>query len=881
MMKTTRRNLSLLLTATLLFTLLPFVTITAHAETSLNINSASITISQAGNYYIAGTGSTTGNTINVNANIVGDVNITISNINIQTSDMFGATSFLIGSGTVVNLTLTNSNTLSTGAFYQPSLGVPTGATLNVTAESTGTLVALGGVSGPGIGGVGSGGNSGTIRIGGGTITATSRPGGGVGGAGAGIGGSNGGNGGTVDISGGIVMANGLDGGAGIGGGSGGSGGTIVISGGIVKAVSSRGGAGIGGGTANYTGSNGGSGGMVSITGGTVEATGGSTGVGIGSGRSEDGGMVGATGTTYISGSSVNATISGTVYNNSQAMIPVYMTKVQGLPNNSTVACNIGDGNIFSCETDSTGDVYLWLPAGDCVVDITLGSTRYGTKGVIGSEGLNFLIMNGKFSIETSALPAGSVGTSYNVILSAYGNPCTWSTESELPDGLSLSADGILSGIPTEVGVYPIEVSAADGTEILKRVLTLSIYDTVSTGLTGLSVTDGSGGPLVINPSFDREMVVYSVTTGSAVNSIVVTATMADTTSTLSINDQVVTSGTPVAVSLENGANLIPVTLTALGGLSQKSYILSVNGTVSNANLAGISISEGELLFDAEDTSYSIAVNSAVAFIDITASAVDSKAIMLLNGAILPQGGTKRVSLSAGANTVPLMVVAQDATLKTYTLTVTRKEIMSITTENLPAGIVGSTYSGKMVATGGSGSYVWSWAALTGSSLPSSITLTPDGTLQMVGTLTAGDIGTHQVEITVADSETPAVVEKKTFVLTIRNGSGNGAFLIESDGDAAYVGSYTADGIPMLTVKPGVSGFTYIGVKIAPVNGHAGTEICVFVQTRGGQQINMSAAKGDFETLTGANAAFNVKAGDVIQIYLVDNLSNNGVSPNIL
>ena len=54
------------------------------------------------------------------------------------------------------------------------------------------------------------------------------------------------------------------------------------------------------------------------------------------------------------------------------------------------------------------------------------------------------------TITTTTLPNGTVGTAYNQTLIADGTaPITWKvTGGDLPDGLSLSEDGVLSGTPT-------------------------------------------------------------------------------------------------------------------------------------------------------------------------------------------------------------------------------------------------------------------------------------------------------------------------------------------------------------------------------------------------------------------------------------------------
>jgi hypothetical protein len=111
--------------------------------------------------------------------------------------------------------------------------------------------------------------------------------------------------------------------------------------------------------------------------------------------------------------------------------------------------------------------------------------------------------------------------------------------------------------------------------------------------------------------------------------------------------------------------------------------------------------------------------------------------------------------------------------------------------------------------------------------------------------------------------------------------GNGAFDIVSDGDAAYASGYSG-GILNLTVNSGASGFTYFGAAISVRDGHTGTETAVFVHMRGGQQLAVTAVRADFEKLDEAQAGFNVKAGDVIRVFIVDSLTNAaGVNPTVL
>ena len=68
------------------------------------------------------------------------------------------------------------------------------------------------------------------------------------------------------------------------------------------------------------------------------------------------------------------------------------------------------------------------------------------------------------TISPAALPNGSAGQAYNQALSQTGgtNPCTYAvTLGSLPPGLSLSAAGVISGVPTATGNYSFEVTVTD------------------------------------------------------------------------------------------------------------------------------------------------------------------------------------------------------------------------------------------------------------------------------------------------------------------------------------------------------------------------------------------------------------------------------------
>ena len=217
-----------------------------------------------------GSSAETSNTITINAAENATANVTISDVNINTSDAAVSTK---GKGNV-NIELDGTNTLKSSNWHA-GLEKNNDGKLTITDKNeNGKLIATGSRYGAGIGG-GNQRNGSNITITGGEITA-------IGGYnGAGIGGGDLGGGSNITITGGEITAIGGYSGAGIGGGNYKDGNDIKIAGGKVTATGGDYGAGIGGG-------NQGNGKNITITGGEVTAAGGTNGAGIGGGARRNG-----------------------------------------------------------------------------------------------------------------------------------------------------------------------------------------------------------------------------------------------------------------------------------------------------------------------------------------------------------------------------------------------------------------------------------------------------------------------------------------------------------------------------------------------------------------------------------------------------------------
>jgi len=123
--------------------------------------------------------------------------------------------------------------------------------------------------------------------------------------------------------------------------------------------------------------------------------------------------------------------------------------------------------------------------------------------------------------------------------------------------------------------------------------------------------------------------------------------------------------------------------------------------------------------------------------------------------------------------------------------------------------------------------------------------------------------------------TGQVISNVTGITISYPGNGNTAhalYTLTPTIDAAYQNGATADGINILTIKAGVSGLKYFEVHIPPVSAHAGTEAVVFTHLRDGIQTIIST-KADYDQVSVAQAGFNVQAGDIVKVYMVDDLTN--------
>ena len=215
-----------------------------NGDITVNAGSGGQTVTQGGEPAVEDpspviTGTSTENTVTINADKDQTANVTLSGVDIDVKNEGKAAVTTTGDGNV-SIELNGESTLKSGENHA-GLEKNNGGKLTIADENKdGKLTAEGGKYGAGIGG-GYYENGSDITITGGEVNATG------GRYGAGIGGGDYGYGSDITITGGEINATGGVQGAGIGGGNKGIGKDITISGGEVNATGGTNGAGIGGG----------------------------------------------------------------------------------------------------------------------------------------------------------------------------------------------------------------------------------------------------------------------------------------------------------------------------------------------------------------------------------------------------------------------------------------------------------------------------------------------------------------------------------------------------------------------------------------------------------------------------------------------------------
>ncbi|MGE6228489.1 cadherin-like beta sandwich domain-containing protein [Paenibacillus chitinolyticus] len=388
----------------------------------------------------------------------------------------------------------------------------------------------------------------------------------------------------------------------------------------------------------------------------------------------------------------NADLSGITMSGGASLSPVFApgttsytvdvpNSVFGLDVTPSVADSTATLEVNGAAVTSGTPVPVTLNVGSNTVTLLVtaqdGTPKTYTLTITRAPSSNALLSNLTLSAGTLTPVFASGTTSYTAQVAT--GVSSIDVTAVVADGtatLTVNGQSAPSGtaVPVSLNVgnnmVTVIVTAQDGmtsetyTVTVKRAAPLSS----NADLSSLTLSAGT-----LDPAFAAGTTAYTANVANAVNTVDVTPAAADGTASVKVDGKPVTSGTASAVSLNVGSNTVEVQVTAQNG-GVKTYTLTITRAASgNADLSGISLSEGTLtpLFDPAQLSYTASVPNASAGIDITAVTADATASITVNGDAVVSGTPKPVALNVGDNPITIVVKAADNTLKTYTVTVTR------------------------------------------------------------------------------------------------------------------------------------------------------------------------------------------------------------------
>ena len=368
------------------------------------------------------------------------------------------------------------------------------------------------------------------------------------------------------------------------------------------------------------------------------------------------------------------------------------------------------------------------PTAGGAFDVTVTATDGNGNGT--SRPYTLTVAAPTIAVAPTTLPAATRNVAYSQAVAASGGiaPYIYAvTAGALPTGLTLGADGTLSGTPTAAGAFGFTITATDSATGTGPYQGSQNY-TLSVGVPTIAVTPASLPAGTTNAAYSQTL---SASGGRAPYSYALTV-----------------GALPTGISL--AGDTLAGTPTVAG-----SYAFTVTATDGNGN-------QGSIGYTLAITRPSIALAPA----SLPAGSVGTA----YTAALSASGGTGPYGYAVTAGTLPTGLALSGATIAgtpsaggSFTFTVTTTDAngnsgsqaytvainaatLAIVPASLPGGTVGATYAATLAASGGTAPYRF---AVTTGSLPTGLTLAEGGALSGVPTAP----GSYDVIVTATDSST--------------------------------------------------------------------------------------------------------------------------------
>ena len=413
-----------------------------------------------------------------------------------------------------------------------------------------------------------------------------------------------------------------------------------------------------------------------------------------------------------------------------------MAVTGGTPTYTWSATNLPTGLTMNAAGAISG-----LPSAAGTTNVQFSVTDSSTPSHLTLTTTIAIVINAGVSITTAQLPVGFANSSYTATMVATGGTpsYTW-TASGLPNGLTMTTGGVISGTPSAAGTSSVIFTVTDSTSPAHTTAQATIIITVNAAL-AISTTSLNAG--FVNNS-------YSATMAATGGLAPYTWTVTNLPAGLTMNSAGAISGSPSATG----------TTTANFTVTDSATHTKTSGISITIN-PGVSITTSTLPNGVAGSQYASTTMNATGGTSPYTWTVTS----LPNGLTMSTGGVITGTPST-AGTANAIFTVTDSTLPTHltapaTISITINPTLSISTTSLTNGIVQVAYSAPVAATGGTTPYTWS---ATG--LPGGLTIDP-----ALGTISGSPTtaGTSSVVITVTDATSPTHITKSTAPLTLTVG----------------------------------------------------------------------------------------------------------------
>ncbi|MBY0502798.1 MAG: Ig domain-containing protein [Bryobacteraceae bacterium] len=462
------------------------------------------------------------------------------------------------------------------------------------------------------------------------------------------------------------------------------------------------------------------------------------------------------------------------------MAPYVFTLISGtLPSGLTLAQN---GNVYGIATTSG----LFLPT--IRVSDANGSTSQITVAIF--------VSGGGAAFSTFTLPSARQNQSYTTTLQATGGTGPYTFElaaGTLPQGLTLTPAGVLSGVPGGISATPFTIRLTDGTGATSLVTYFFDINGSSLALTGALPGSGQVG--------QPYRYSFAATGGTGPTTFVLDSGALPPG--LTLNENGTLSGTPTAA----GTYLVKLKTTDANGASSQFTQVIVIGSTGLA-FASNAVSDGTV-----GSSYSAnlsGIGGAGPYTYALVSGTLPAGITLgSNGAF---SGTPTAS---GTFPVTLRITDSAGATATMALTLVVRATAALTVgSTLPSAAPGRAYSFQLIAGGGQAPYTFMLAS--GSALPAGLMLSSPGILS--GLPTTAGMGTFTVIVQDASGATATQVitlnvASSTITIpnaTLPNGTVGGAYsltLSPAGGMAPYTVAVVSGTLPAGVVLSGAGVFS--------------------------------------------------------------------------